>query len=169
MNCRDIRIQLSGKMEQELNPALSLHLDGCPDCARFHLEEQRLDELLEVAGTVSLNPPTYLWNRIEARISAGLPTPVRVRVRVQGVRVQEGYARWLGSLFRVPALRPVWVGLLVAGIVTGGLLRLPAGEESATLLAELDAYRLETPENPFFTASIDDSNPFEMRSASVTQ
>ena len=160
MNCRDIRIQLSGKMEQELNPALSLHLDECPDCARFQLEEQQLDQLLEMAGTVSLNPPTYLWNRIEARINVAPPTPVRVR---------EGYAQWLGSLFRVPAFRPVWVGLLVAGIVTGGLLHLPVGDESATLLAELDAYRLETPENPFFTASIDDSNPFEIRSASVTQ
>ena len=147
MNCRYVEsILASGAIELSAD-ALS-HLESCPACAEVHRGEEDFQRLLDLAATTQVEPPEWLWHRIGARIQSTRPESA-----------WDEFVRGVERLFEVPDLRPAWVALVLALVLSASLTGLRSRLDDGALLAELQNYELEVPENPFLPEPVR-SNPF---------
>ena len=111
-------------------------------------QEEDFQRLLDLAASLQVQPPDSLWTRIDARI--------RERQPESG---WGAFVRGIGQLFELPDLQPAGVALVLALTLSGGLIAIRSGMENP-LLAELQNYDLEVPENPFMLEFTGNSNPF---------
>ena len=151
MNCGQARLQIAALADGSLSPeeasAAQMHMADCRFCAEFYSEQVNLAEFIE--GGLELDPPPRIWEQIESRIQ-----PAR-----RGRQLQ---IRSLLDLLRIPESRTVMAGLALMLLFSFSLLNLP-DELDSGLLAELESYRLEVPENPFLSEVVKrvDGNPFQ--------
>ena len=147
MNCHDVEsILASGTFE--LTAETQSHLESCPACAELHSGEEDFQRLLDLAATTQMEPSEWLWQRIDSRI--------------QSTRPESGwdeFVRGVARLFQVPDLRPAWVALVLALVLSASLTGLRSRLGDGPLLAELQNYELEVPANPFVQEPVR-SNPF---------
>jgi len=171
MNCEGWRIEIAAFLDGSSDPKMISrvrhHLDTCSSCLEFYREQSQLNALL---GTPALDvePPEYLWYRIESRIQ----------------RPQEtGATRtFLADLFRfwsVPRLRYALASIVLLLVASWSLVHLKNQREAdQLLLARIDAYQMKVVEgnpflsdlkkappldNPFLSLSTVTSNPFESK------
>ncbi len=147
MNCHYVEsILASGAFEL---PAEALsHLESCPACAEVYSREEDFQRLLDLAATTQVTPSEWLWQRIDARIQSTRPESV-----------WDEFVRGVERLFEVPDLRPAWVTLVLALVLSASLTGLRSQLDDAPLLAELQNYELEVPANPFLQEP-SRANPF---------
>lgn len=143
MNCQQRRIDISALVDESLEPAripqVREHLASCEACQEFYEDLLRINQVLESEVT-EVDPPVTLWARIEQRlVSPAPPQPVPSFLEA-----------WLRP-FRLPAWKYAFAGLVLALILSVYWVQVPRGpgEIDSTILAELDAYRLEVHGNPF--------------------
>ena len=147
MNCHDVEsILASGTFE--LTAEARSHLASCPACAEFHSGEEDFQRLLDLAAMTQLEPSAWLWQRIDSRIQATRPESAWGE-----------FVRGVERLFAVPDLRPAWVALVLALVLSASLTGLLSRLGDGPLLAELHNYELEVPANPFLQEPVL-SNPF---------
>ena len=148
MNCSDVESVL-GSGIAELPPEVTAHVESCPGCAEAYSQEMAFEKLLHLAATVQVEPADRVWHQIDARLRRAEP-------RSQW----DALAGRVRALFEMPDLRPAWVTLALALVVSGAVigLRSPAGDDPA--LAELRSFELEVPENPFLPEPGGHANPF---------
>ena len=155
----DISAYVDGSLEPEKRLAVVSHMEGCPDCTAFCLEQQRLARFLQSACP-ELDPPAVVWQRIQAKV--GSRQPVRGRLDLWSFFDLLPFPK---TAYAIAAIFLV----LIVGLVSSVQYR--SREESKRYLAELDAFTMETrgnpflkdfgTENPFFGfAGIESDNPF---------
>ena len=149
MNCHNVKSILASGVS-ELTAEVLSHLESCPACAELHSSgEEDFQRLLDLAATIQVEPPEWLWHRIDARIHGTQPESA-----------WDEFVRGVGRLFEVPDLRPVWVTLALALVLSASLTGLRSRVDDGPWLAELQSFELEVPENPFLQEPGGDSNPF---------
>jgi len=147
MNCSDWRLDISafldGNLELSRSDALEQHLVECVECSSFLAEQKELDLTFQTA-LPNLEPPTRIWQGIEARL-VSQPKP----------------RFWdFSDLLRMPRLGYAGAALVV--ILMFGLLIFDKPDsvgEEARYLAELEAFSIEVKGNPFL-ADVQTENPF---------
>ena len=148
MNCHNVESILASGASDLTAEVLS-HLESCPACAELHSGEEDFQRLLDLAATIQVEPPEWLWHRIDARIH-----------NTQSESAWGEFVRGVGRLLEVPDLRPAWVALVLALVLSASLTGLRPRVDDGPLLAELQNYELEVPDNPFLQEPSGDSNPF---------
>jgi hypothetical protein len=148
MNCHNVESILASGAS-ELTAEVLSHLETCPACARLRSGEEDFQKLLDLAATVQVEPPQWLWHQIDTRIRHNRPESAWPE-----------FVRGVGRLLEVPDLRPAWVALVLALVLTASLTGLRPRSDGDRLLAELTSYELDVPENPFVQEPIGDANPF---------
>ena len=148
MNCHNVKSILASGVS-ELTAEMLSHLESCPACAELHSGEEDFQRLLDLAATIQVEPPEWLWHRIDARIHGTRPESA-----------WDEFVRGVERLFEVPDLRPVWVTLALALVLSASLTGLRSRVGDGPLLAELQSFELEVPENPFLQEPGGGSNPF---------
>ncbi len=148
MNCHNVESILASGVS-ELTAEVLSHLESCPACAELHSGEEDFQRLLELATTIQVEPPEWLWHRIDARIHGAQPASA-----------WDEFVRGVERLFEVPDFRPAWVALVLALVLSASLTGLRSRVGDGPWLAELQSYELEVPENPFLQEPGGDSNPF---------
>jgi hypothetical protein len=171
MNCEAWRIEiaafLDGSSDPEMVSRVRQHLETCSSCLEFYREQSQLNALLG-SPALDLEPPEYLWHRIESRIEHRQETGA-----IQSVLA------YLCRLWSVPRLRYALVSTVLLLVASWSLLELKNQRDAdRVLLARIDAYQMEVVEgnpflldlkkaspvdNPFFTLSTPSSNPFESK------
>ena len=147
MNCHYVEsILASGALD--LPAEGLLHLESCPACAEVYRREQDFQRLLDLAATTQVAPPEWLWQRIDTRLGSSRPESA-----------WHEFARGVERLFQVRDLRPAWVALVLALVLSAALTGLRPRLDHGPLLAELQNYDLEVPANPFVAEPVH-SNPF---------
>ena len=153
MNCsnwkRDISAWLDGSLSPEKVKKVRLHLETCPDCTSFRAELSQVDEVFESARQVELNPPPFMWQRIQARIQEQEET----------LSSQSSRGGLLAG-FGIPQLRYA-IGASLLLLVTGVVAirtRSPQSIDPESL-TQLDSYTMEVSGNPFLIQS-GEQNPF---------
>ena len=147
MNCHNVEsILASGTLE--MTTETRSHLESCPACAELHSGEEDFQRLLDLAAATQMEPSEWLWQRIDSRIQSSRPGSA-----------WDEFVRGVERLFEVPDLRPVWVTLVLALVLSASLTGLRSRLGDGTLLAELQNYELEVPANPFVQEPVL-SNPF---------
>ena len=153
MNCHNVEsILVSGA--SELTAEVLSHLESCPACAELHSGEEDFQRLLDLAATIQVEPPEWLWHRIDARIHGTQPESAWPE------SAWPEFVRGVERLFEVPDLRPVWVTLALALVLSVSLTGLRSRVGDGPWLAELQSFELEVPENPFVQEPGGASNPF---------
>ena len=167
MNCRRWRREivewLDSRTSHAEEEALFQHLAECPDCATFHAEQLEVDRVLQSAREVRLEPPPFLWQRIEARIQ-----------EMEGARTSQPAFSALLDLFRLPQAR-YGLGALLLLLLTGlvAIETRHSGSVDQEILARLEAFSIkvdanpfldpEQAQNPFFTLEqAKQKNPFDL-------
>jgi len=157
---------VDGSCEPGTTRRVREHLDSCSSCLAFYREQLELNQILG-SEALELNPPEYLWYRIESRMSQAKRESTSSAVLVK-----------LFRFWRVPKLRYALVssGLLLAA--SWSLLQYRADRAAdQLLLARIDAYQMNVqgnpflsvldkpapPDNPFIDLSPASSNPFESK------
>ncbi len=153
MNCHNVKSILASGVS-ELTAEVLSHVESCPACAELHSGEEDFQRLLDLAATIQVEPPEWLWHRIDARIHGTRPESAWPE------SAWDEFVRGVGRLFEVPDLRPVWVTLVLALALSASLTGFRSRLGDSPLLAELQSYELEVPENPFVQEPGGDSNPF---------
>ena len=150
MNCHNLKSILASGVP-DLTAEMLSHLETCPACAELHSigEEEDFQRFLDLAAAIQLEPPEWLWHRIDARIDNTQPDSA-----------WDEFVRGVGRLLEAPDLRPAWVALVLALVLSASLTGLRSRWNDDSLLAELQSYELEVPENPFVQNPSGDSNPF---------
>jgi len=151
MNCSEWRLEISAYIDSSLQAGkcagVEKHLQECVECASFYAEQSELNQVLQ-AALPDLEPPSQIWRSIESRLALTSP-------------VANMPDRWsFTDLFRMPRL--AFVGVAAAFILMLGLLVFDTsapGREQERLLAELEAFSIETEGNPFLT-EVRAENPF---------
>jgi hypothetical protein len=142
----DIVAWLDRSLPADLIPALLLHLEGCPDCARFQSEQAELSRFLESAAEPELEPPARLWYRIESELDSRRRAAFPLR-------------SWV-DLFRIPrfgyGFGAAAILLLTAIVAIHTRVNGPAADE---ILARLDDFNIQSSGNPFL-APMEARNPF---------
>ncbi len=147
MTCQERRLQISEYLDGAMRPsqvgALLLHTETCGSCREFFLEQKKIADYLQAADW-QLQPPAQLWDRIESRISPAAAAAPRPSV----------WTAWLAP--------PQWGYALAASLALAILsvsLFLGSQPLNRQLLAELNAYQVDVPDNPFL-AQPREVNPF---------
>lgn len=140
---------LDGRTAHAEGDPLLQHLEECPDCAAFHAEQLEVERVLQSAREVKLEPPPFLWQRIEARMQEMERAPAS----------QPAFSTLL-DLFRLPQAR-YGLGAALLLLMTGlvAIETRHPGTADQEILARLDAYSVEVESNPFLRPS-NDQNPF---------
>ncbi len=141
---------IDGSCDSQLEMQLREHTQQCLSCAAFYQEQLRLTRLLQNPD-LELEPPAWVW----ARISSQLENAPQ--------HGSAGFWTDLVALFRVPSLRYAALAVISFIVISAGLLRVGESDRSEQLmLAQLQAYQIETHGNPFEVAPIDSKveNPF---------
>lgn len=153
MNCSKWRPEISAWIDGALSSGkaeeVRLHIRTCPECTRLHGELSLVGEVLESARKSELDPPPFMWQRIQARIQ-----------EQEEARIPDTGRRGLLEWFGIPQLRYA-VGASLLLIVTGVVAIRTRAPESLDPdgLIQLDSYTMEVSGNPFLTQS-DEQNPF---------
>ncbi len=153
MNCHDAETILASGVS-ELTAEVLSHVESCPACAELHSGEEDFQRLLDLAASIQVEPPEWLWQRIDARIHDTQPESAWPE------SAWDEFVGGVGRLFEVPDLRPVWVTLALALVLSVSLTGLRSRVGDGPLLAELQSFELEVPENPFVQEPGGASNPF---------
>lgn len=122
----------------------SEHAAECPRCGRFLAEWRQAEAILQAAAQVRRRPPEDLWRRIEARLPvepATVPAPAF-----------SGMPAFSRALLALAATVLLAVGSWLA-------LKSSAELTDPAALAQLDAFELSVPGNPFLQAEAE-GNPF---------
>ncbi len=153
MNCsswkRDISAWLDGALPPGKVEEMRLHIETCPDCARLHAELTPVSEVFESARQVELDPPPFMWQRIQARIQ-----------EQEEIRSSQSSRSGLLAWFGIPQLRYA-LGASLLLLVTGVVAiqtRSPQSIDPDSLM-QLDSYTMEVSGNPFLRQS-GEQNPF---------
>ncbi len=72
MNCHNVESILASGAS-ELTAEVLSHLETCPACARLRSGEEDFQKLLDLAATVQVEPPQWLWHQIDTRIRHNRP------------------------------------------------------------------------------------------------
>lgn len=153
MKCRKWRREivewLDGRTSHAEEEALFRHLAECPDCAAFHAEQLEVNRVLQSASEVRLEPPPFLWQRIEARIR-----------EVEGASASRPAFSTLLDLFRLPQAR-YGLGAMLLLLLTGlvAIETRHPGSVDQEILARLEAYSINVDANPFLGPE-KEQNPF---------
>ena len=69
MNCHNLKSILASGVS-DLTAEMLSHLETCPACAELHSrgEEEDFQRFLDLAAATQVEPPEWLWHRIDARI-----------------------------------------------------------------------------------------------------
>ncbi len=151
MSCPTRREDILAWLDRSLDPdraqALRAHLEDCPACSRFHVEQLEFGRLLESAAEVRLEPPARIWHRIESELAAGQAA---------------GFpARTLLDLFRLPRFAYGFAAfVLLALTALVAIQTRDTGLAADEVLARLDAFSIQTSGNPFLTPPMEAQNPF---------
>ncbi len=165
MNCEGWRIEISACLDGSSDPKtvarLREHLDTCPSCRSFYQEQSQLNALLG-SPELELDPPQYLWYRIESRMGRRQEVPGRLVAFLAGLR----------PIWSVPRLRYAVLTSLI--LLVGSLSVLEIQNNRAAdqaLLARIDAYELKVQGNPFLSdleEPAPSDNPFISLGASTS-
>jgi anti-sigma factor RsiW len=153
MNCAKWQIEISALLDGALsNPeerAVRRHVRDCSICRTFLAEHQDLTYQVERAAALRIDPPQRIWARIEAE------TRRRQLAAAQRPSSWNPFA-WLRTPQLGYALSAAMV-LLLAGLLA--VQTDSTGSPDPGLLAELDAFTLQTGDNPFLQP-VEEGNPF---------
>lgn len=153
MKCRKWRREivewLDGRTSHAEGDALFQHLAECPECAAFHAEQLEVNKVFQSARRVTLEPPPFLWQRLEARIQ-----------EMERASTSTSAFSNLLDLFRLPQAR-YGLGALLLLLLTGlvAIETRNPGSVDREILARLEAYSIEVDSNPFLGQQ-KDQNPF---------
>lgn len=154
MSCENLKplmtAWIDGRCDAQLEAQLKEHLQQCASCAAFYQEQQHLTRLLQ-SPDLEVEPPAWVWTRISAQLESAPQLG------------SSGFWNDLVAVFRVPSLRYAAVAILCFLMISAGLLRVGRPDMSDDLmLAQLEAYKIETAGNPFELAPLVDKteNPF---------
>lgn len=100
MKCEKIRNRLSafldGEVKEDEYRRIASHLESCDSCSREYEELKHLGELLSNLNTVQ--PPPYLWHRVERKISSPEKVSVWEQIVHRFVYAPVGVAVLIGVL-----------------------------------------------------------------------
>lgn len=114
MNCKDFKALWNawdeGELSAELAESCLLHRASCEKCAEFDKRMHAVEEALVIAGEERVEPPSYLYDRIMARIDTRKPG---FRGSFTGFFSSRGFAAaamllvaFLAGLYAKDVLRP---------------------------------------------------------------
>jgi len=169
MNCEGWRIEIAAFLDGSSDPTMISrvrgHLDSCSSCLEFYREQSQLNALLG-SEDLQLEPPEYLWRRIESRMGQPQEAPA----------FPTFLARFFG-FWQAPRLRYALVSSLLILVVSWSLLQFKSRHDAdQALLARIDAYQMSVvpgnpflsglkeappPDNPFLNFTTASSNPFQ--------
>ena len=110
---------------------------------------------MEAGAELQLEPPTRIWNGIVQKLQVS-----------EGVDTRGGFWNQIRSAWQMPRLvysAAALVLLVGVSIVYDQVIRPSEEQAQQRYLAELDAYTLEVPRNPFFSPATErgrEDNPF---------
>jgi len=171
MNCEGWRIEIAALLDGSSDPGMisgvRAHMDACSSCLQFYREQSELNAVLG-SSDLDLEPPEYLWYRIESRME-----------RREEVVASQSFAARLFGFWQLPRLRYALVSSLLLLVVSWSLLQFKSRNEAdQILLARIDAYQMDVvqgnpflsglrkstpPDNPFLSLRTATSNPFESK------
>lgn len=171
MNCEGWRIEIAAFLDGSSDPStisgIRRHLDTCSSCLEFYREQSELNAVLG-SPDLQVEPPEYLWYRIESRMAK----PVKVST------FQTVLDRLFG-FWQVPRLRYALVSsLLLLMVCSWSLVQIKHRRNAdQVLLARIDAYQMNVgqgnpflpdikkapADNPFLSFGNATSNPFESK------
>lgn len=153
MKCREWRREivewLDGRSAHAEGDELFRHLEDCSECSLFYDEQMEADRVLQAAREVRLEPPPFLWQRIEARIQ-----------EMERVPTARPTFAFLLDLFRMPQAS-YGLGAVLLLLLTGlvAIETRHPGAVDQEILARLEAYSIEVDSNPFLGPE-KEQNPF---------
>ncbi len=129
MKCAKVRERLSAFLDGELKTdehgRIASHLESCVSCSREYEALKHLGELLYSLGAAE--PPPYLWQRVERRISSPEKVSLWEQLAHRFVYAPVGVA--------------VLIGLLIGNYLGQSIVRQFASTESESLsLSNLDDF-----------------------------